>query len=246
MKKTSLMKYLGTLINTSVSFAQQTLKDPLHAQALALWTAAFVTGLVAVEYARIFKFLEAQVLSINEQSPYLIFAITPLCLILACWLVYRLSPEAAGSGIPQIMAANEMDYRSLEPQVDKLLSLRVAGVKVVSSLLAIGGGAAIGREGPTLQISACIFHFFGQRLRRYFPKTDSHTWIIAGAAAGLASAFNTPLGGIVYAIEEMGTLHFQKIKHAAIYFGDYRGSGFAMVAWPLSLSRISHARSQRP
>lgn len=206
------MNLLKQIIDKGLGFCRRGLKDQSNSQALTLWVAAFLTGFVAVEYARIFKFLESKVFWLNEQNPYYIFAVAPVCLTLAAWVVQRWAPQAGGSGIPQIMAANEMDYRSQSSAVDKLLSLRVAFVKILSSLLAIGGGAAIGREGPTLQISACIFHFFGQRLRRYFPKVDSHTWIIAGAAAGLASAFNTPLGGIVYAIEEMGTLHFQKVK----------------------------------
>lgn len=188
------------------------LRDAQHVQALALWIAAFATGLIAVEYARVFKFFETRLLTTNDLHPYAVFLISPLCLTIAWYLVRRWSPEAGGSGIPQIMAANEMDYRTHQPAVDRLLSIRAAGIKVFSSLLAIAGGAAIGREGPTLQISACVFHFFGRRVRRFYPHLDSHTWIIAGSAAGLASAFNTPLGGIVYAIEEMGTLHFHRVK----------------------------------
>jgi H+/Cl- antiporter ClcA len=206
------MNYFKKWFDLSFSIIRKALRDPLNAQSLGLWSAAFITGLVSVEYARIFKFLEALVLSANDQNPYIIFAISPVCMTLACWVVRKWAPEAGGSGIPQIMAANEMDYRQQRPAVDRLLSLKVAGIKFISSLLAVAGGGAIGREGPTLQISACVFHFFGQRLRRFFPKLDSHTWIIAGSAAGLASAFNTPLGGIVYAIEEMGTLHFHRVK----------------------------------
>lgn len=102
------------------------------------------------------------------------------------------------------------------PFVNRLLSLRTAAVKAVSSLLCVIGGGAIGREGPTLQISASIFYFVGRRLRRFVPKMSDQTWVVAGAAAGLASAFNTPLGGIVYAIEELGLVHFQKIRTALL------------------------------
>jgi H+/Cl- antiporter ClcA len=146
-----------------------------------------------------------------------IFVISP-CLFLAAWyLVRRYSAEAAGSGIPQVMAANELDYReSGQERVDRLLSLRTAGIKVASSLLCLLGGGAIGREGPTLQISTSIFHFFGRLVRRYVPETAEQTWVVAGAAAGLASAFNTPLGGIVYAIEELGVPHFHRIRTALI------------------------------
>ena len=78
------------------------------------------------------------------------------------------------------------------------------------------GGGAIGREGPTLQISTSVFHYFGKKVRRFVPETAEQTWIVAGAAAGLASAFNTPLGGIVYAIEELGVTHFHRIRTALV------------------------------
>lgn len=186
--------------------------DPQNTQALALWSAALITGLVAVEYAQLFKFCEHSFLRVYDHNPYLIFIISPLALGLSRLCILKFSPEATGSGIPQVMAANEVDYKHHGPLVDRLLSLRVAVVKIISSVLTVSGGGAIGREGPSLQISACIFHFFEKRIRKLQPNIDSHTWIIAGSAAGLAAAFNTPLGGIVYAIEEMGSLHFHKVK----------------------------------
>ena len=129
----------------------------------------------------------------------------------------RFAPEAAGSGIPQIMAANEMDYHGpAKYQVDRLLSMQTAVVKVTSSLLCVLAGGAIGREGPTLQISTSLFHFFGKKVRKYVPESSEQTWVVAGAAAGLASAFNTPLGGIVYAIEELGVSHFHRVRTALI------------------------------
>lgn len=206
------MKALESILRRIYNTAHSFLIDQQKVQAIALWIAACVTGLVAVQYARVFKVLEAQYLAVAESRPLEALLLSPILITLAWWLVRRFSPEAGGSGIPQILAANELDFRHHSSTVDKLLSPRVGLVKLFSSLLAVAGGAAIGREGPTLQISACIFHFFGNRVRKYFTYIDSHTWIIAGAAAGLASAFNTPLGGIVYAIEEMGTLHFHRVK----------------------------------
>ncbi|RYZ68386.1 MAG: chloride channel protein, partial [Proteobacteria bacterium] len=135
--------------------------------------------------------------------------------------------------------------------VDRLLSLKTAVVKVFSSLLLLAGGGAIGREGPTLQISAVIFHYFGKFVRRLYPSSHEQTWVIAGAAAGLASAFNTPLGGIVYAIEELGMKHFQRVRTALLssviisglvaqgILGSYLYLGYpqlqpiALAGWPL-------------
>jgi H+/Cl- antiporter ClcA len=132
-------------------------------------------------------------------------------------VVHRFAPEAAGSGIPQVMAANETEYVGENCKlVDRLLSMRMAGVKLLSSLFGVLAGGANGREGPTIQIGASVFHFFGKRFRRFLPDTNEHIWVVAGAAAGLASAFNTPLGGIVYAVEELGIVHFHKIRSALI------------------------------
>lgn len=193
------------------------LSDSANSQTVGLWISALVASIVAVAYAQVFRLFESQFHQLFSENEYVPFAVSPLLFLAAWWIVYRFAPEASGSGIPQIMAANEIEYRGKNQQhVDRLLSLRTAAVKVASSLLCILGGGAIGREGPTLQISTSVFHFFGRWVRRFSPQTDEHTWVVAGAAAGLASAFNTPLGGIVYAIEELGLVHFHKIRTALI------------------------------
>jgi H+/Cl- antiporter ClcA len=84
------------------------------------------------------------------------------------------------------------------------VSLRTAAVKVVSSALGILGGASIGREGPTVQIAAAGFAWFGHRMRRYTQHIEFRTFLTAGAAAGVAAAFNTPIAGVTFAIEELG------------------------------------------
>lgn len=79
--------------------------------------------------------------------------------------------------------------------------------------MAVGGGA-IGREGPTIQISASIYKMVYQVLPNWWPKIAKKNMIVTGAAAGLAAAFNTPLGGIVFAIEELTKTHFSYYKTA--------------------------------
>jgi H+/Cl- antiporter ClcA len=187
-------------------------------QNLGLWISAITAGFISVGYAFVFRMAEAQFRNLlNSHYSHWIFALCPLLFLAAWYLVRRFSPEAAGSGIPQIMAANEMDYRgAAQVRIDQMLSPKTALVKVASSLLCILGGGAIGREGPTIQISTSVFHFFGKKVRRFVPETAEQTWIVAGAAAGLASAFNTPLGGIVYAIEELGVVHFHRIRTALV------------------------------
>jgi H+/Cl- antiporter ClcA len=191
--------------------------DPTNYQNAGLWTSAFVAAAVSVAYTKLFRIAESGYHALLEVSPYAGFALTPLLFLGAWWSVRRYAPEASGSGIPQIMAANEVDYTGENRHaVDRLLSLRTAAIKIASSLLCVLGGGAIGREGPTLQISTSVFHFFGKQVRKFTTHTAEHVWVVAGAAGGLASAFNTPLGGIVYAIEELGLVHFHKIRTALI------------------------------
>ncbi len=196
---------------------QSTLNNPAHLQSISLWVAAISVGLCSVIYAKLFNASEHLFLKILNSSEYAAFLISPILFLLSWFVVKRFAPEAAGSGIPQIMAANETEYSNKNlGYLDKLLGLKTSFIKIISSLLCVIGGGAIGREGPTLQISASIFHFFGTKTKRFLPDVDEHTWVVAGAASGLASAFNTPLGGIVYAIEELGLVHFSKIRTALI------------------------------
>jgi len=210
-------KFIDHLPTRFIDKINEIFSDPQNLKALGLWTSAVVAALISVAYAKLFHFAETGFDKISSKSSYVVFILSPICFLLAWWMVRRFSPEAAGSGIPQIMAANEIDYSGEKSKVvDRLLSLRTAAIKIISSLLCVAGGGAIGREGPTLQICASVFHFFGKQVRRKSFNIDEHTWVVAGAAAGLASAFNTPLGGIVYAIEELGLVHFHKVRTALI------------------------------
>ncbi len=193
------------------------LSDDNNFKALGLWVSAIAAALIAVMYAKLFRLAEEFYLSFLKDHTYFVLALSPILFFLAWILVYKFAPEAAGSGIPQIMAVNKAEEVA-DPKkfMDRLLGLKVAFFKVISSLLCVLGGGAIGREGPTLQISASIFHFFGKQVGKFVPQNNQQTWVVAGAAAGLASAFNTPLGGIVYAIEELSLIHFYKIRTALI------------------------------
>jgi H+/Cl- antiporter ClcA len=129
-------------------------------------------------------------------------------------LVYRFSPYARGSGIPQVMAAIQISSPKTSKIIDKLLGFRIIFIKVLSSLVMALGGGAIGREGPTIQIAASIYKIVYQLLPKWWPKIAKRNMMVTGAAAGLAAAFNTPLGGIVFAIEELTKTHFSYYKTA--------------------------------
>ena len=76
------------------------------------------------------------------------------------------------------------------------------------------GGGVIGREGPTIQIAGSVFRKVNQLLPVWWPKVSKRNMIMTGAAAGLAAAFNTPLGGIVFAIEELTKTHISYFRTA--------------------------------
>ncbi|MDB5155144.1 MAG: chloride channel protein [Mucilaginibacter sp.] len=183
-------------------------------QAIPFWIASVITGLIAVIYARLFLMAENLTVVIYKQHEWHLFILMPVCFLVAWWLVKRFAPYSRGSGIPQVAAAIEITSPRSDQKINKLLSIRVILVKVLSSLVLAIGGGAIGREGPTIQIAASVFRKVNQVLPAWWPKVAKRNMIIAGAAAGLAAAFNTPLGGIVFAIEELTKTHFSYFKTA--------------------------------
>ena len=184
--------------------------------ALPFWVGAFITGFIAVLYAKLFLWAESGTYYIYQHASWLFFIITPLCFFLALWVVTKFAEFARGSGIPQVSAAIELSNPKHNYKVNRLLSLRVVLVKVISSLVMVFGGGVVGREGPTIQISAAIFKKINDLLPEWYPKVSKRNMIVTGAAAGLASAFNTPLGGIVFAIEELTKTHFSYFKSALL------------------------------
>ena len=184
--------------------------------AVPFWTAAFITGVAAVMYAKLFAWAEGGTSYIYTHFGWGVFIFTPFCFYVAWWLVYKYSPYARGSGIPQVMASIELTKPKYNYKVGQMLSIRSIVVKVASSIIMIFGGGAIGREGPTIQIAASIFKKINDYLPSWYPKISKRNMIVTGAAAGLAAAFNTPLGGIVFAIEEITKTHFSYFKSALL------------------------------
>lgn len=119
------------------------------------------------------------------------------------WMTLRLAPLARGSGIPQVMAAT----RNPEAALSTLVSARAAFAKFFLTTGALLVGASVGREGPTVQIAAAIMGRMHRALR--IPLRSSV--YIAGGAAGVAAAFNTPLAGVAFAIEELAAAYEQRM-----------------------------------
>ncbi len=205
----SILKSKFDLINN------EKLKNNLL-NAFPYWLGAIITGIVSVFYAKLFLLAEAGTKFIFERASWSFLIITPVCFVLAWKIIDRYAPFSRGSGIPQVTAAIELSTPKTNHKVKSLLSLRIIFTKIFSSLIMVFGGGVIGREGPTIQISASIFKTIGDYLPAWYPKISRRNMIVTGAAAGLAAAFNTPLGGIVFALEELTKTHFSYFKSALL------------------------------
>ncbi len=156
----------------------------------------FCVGGAAVVMALVADKAQVAFRAILGVSPLLALVVTPLGFGVAVFLARTVFPNSQGSGIPQVIAARQIEDR--EARV-ALVSLRTAFGKVVVMMLGLLCGASIGREGPTVQVGASIMGAIGRRSHLVYHQG----LLLAGAAAGIAAAFNTPLAGIVFGIEEL-------------------------------------------
>ena len=191
-------------------------RNRLSIQAVQLAAAALV-GILIYLYSRLISTLQGLFLDHFHQNPYFLALAMPLFFLAAAWVVVRFAPDARASGIPQVLAAI---HRTLPDQPEALaaplVSLKTTGVKILSLALGAVGGASVGWGGPTLQIGASLFAFTAQKTRRYFPLMDFRSFLVAGAAAGVSVAFNTPLAGITFALEEIAESTFVQFKRGVI------------------------------
>ena len=111
--------------------------------------------------------------------------------LVVVFLVQRFAPEAKGHGVPEVMDAVFYKRGNIRGQV--------AIIKSLASALSIGSGAAVGREGPIIQIGAALGSAFSQAIK--LSTSQKITLLSAGAGAGIAATFNTPLGGVLFALE---------------------------------------------
>lgn len=136
----------------------------------------------------------------------------------AVFLTHKLAPEAAGSGIPHLKSVLH-GYR-------RLRSLRLIIVKYIGGLLAAGSGMALGREGPSIQIAGAASELTGRLLK--LNDRDRRTLIAAGAGAGLAAAFNTPLAGMLFVLEEIRR-DFEPIVFGAAFIASITATAISRV-----------------
>ncbi len=123
-------------------------------------------------------------------GPFIILAPVAVAFIVA-FLVKNFAPEARGHGVPEVMEAVYFNKGVIRPVVSV--------IKAVASALSIGSGGSVGREGPMIQIGACFGSTVGQAA--HLPAWQTITLVAAGSGGGIAAAFNTPVGGVLFAVE---------------------------------------------
>ncbi|MET7013841.1 chloride channel protein [Uliginosibacterium flavum] len=167
---------------------------------ILMWTAASFAGLCVVVFTFMTEWASTWFMLMRNRYVWLPVILTPAVGMLVVWLTRRFAEGSAGSGIPQVMTALSGE---VPPNLlGRFVSLRVAFAKATLGALALGAGFSTGREGPSVQIAAGVMHSF----RRWFSEKSNITandLMLAGGAAGIAAAFNAPLAGVVFAIEEM-------------------------------------------
>jgi H+/Cl- antiporter ClcA len=164
---------------------------------------ALATGLVVVAFtllAEAASHAYGRLRASGIYGPWLALVWTPALTVALLWWTRRFAPGAAGSGIPQVIRA--LDDGLQPTQRAALVSWRLSLHKVALVSGGLLAGLSIGREGPTVQVGAGVM----LQARRWLSRDagiDGHDLMVAGAAAGIAAAFNTPLGGIVFALEQL-------------------------------------------
>lgn len=166
---------------------------------LLFWVGAVLVALAAVSFEWLSSHGSALFQQALSWSPLVALVITPAGFVGVLWLTKTVFPGAQGSGIPQVIASLKI---SRHEERNAILSLKIAAGKVLLTAIGLCSGASIGREGPTVQVGAAIMHAIGNWVRIPIQGIE-RTLILAGGAAGVAAAFNTPLAGVVFAIEEL-------------------------------------------
>jgi H+/Cl- antiporter ClcA len=166
---------------------------------MVFWGGAVATGATAVLFAKGGDVATVFFFKMRAWADWWPYISAPVGLGVCAWLTQRVFVGAEGSGIPQTIAALAMPT---EEARDRMLSLRIAVGKILLTLLALAAGGSAGREGPTVQVGASIMHVL-RRFARFSALDLDRGLILAGGAAGVAAAFNTPLAGVVFAIEEL-------------------------------------------
>lgn len=161
---------------------------------------AVIAGLFVVAFTLVSEWAYGVFEQVHEISPLLSLLWTPALTAGIVWVTRSFFQGAAGSGIPQVMVALTPGLNAAGRE--RFVSLKLTFAKIGLSSLGLLAGLSVGREGPSVQVAAGVM----QHARRWL-RPDSnisvHALLVAGGSAGIAAAFNAPLAGVVFAIEEL-------------------------------------------
>ena len=177
-------------------------------QKSTFWLGALLVGLAALAFAWLADQAYALFAHLLQRHAWWPWLITPLGFALLSWTTQGWLRRAKGSGIDLVIA---LQHRPSSRARNAALALPIAAAKMLMTVLALFCGASVGREGPTVHVGAAIMYIFGRRLGLNTQSAGSGL-IIAGGAAGLAAAFNTPLAGVAFAIEELSPRFEQRLN----------------------------------
>ncbi len=176
------------------------------------WGFAIIVGIVAALFALGSNATDHFYHYLYQHHPIIAYLLPPFGLALIAWLTRNVFKGTEGSGIPQAIAALSMKNNVARNSV---LSLKLAAGKILLTCMGLLSGASIGREGPTVHVGASIM--YSLRHFKYFRGQKMvKALILAGGAAGISAAFNTPLAGIIFAIEEMSRSFEEKTSNTLL------------------------------
>lgn len=170
---------------------------------IVLLMGATLVALVSLFFARVADWALEKNAEWVAHYPWFAWLALPLGLPAILWLTRRLAPYTAGSGIPQVIASLSLPSGAHKKHA---LAFFATMLKIPLTFLGMLIGASIGREGPSVQVGAAVMASWGRwcEKRRWHTRLQENDLIAAGAAGGLAAAFNAPLAGVIFAIEELG------------------------------------------
>ncbi len=177
---------------------------------LVFFIGAILVGCISVLFTYTANWAQRSFAASVHRFWLLPLLVTPLGFVLCAWIGRQYFPGAQGSGIPQAIAARHLQAGENRR---KLLAPKLIIGKIGLTVLGLLSGASVGREGPTVQVGATIM----LQVARLGGLRNERGLILAGSAAGIAAAFNAPLAGIVFAIEEMSRSFEQRTNGLVLY-----------------------------
>jgi len=186
-------------MNKGYKNTRKTVSDIFRHEYIILSILALVVGIAGGFGAIVFRYLIFSIQTVffqggtplNNTLGVIVIVIPAIGGLIVGLIVYFFAREAKGHGVPEVMEAIAMRGGKIRP--------RVAVIKTIASSICIGSGGSTGREGPIIQIGAAVGSAIGQKLK--LPSGGVKILLACGATAGIAATFNTPIAGVIFAIE---------------------------------------------